>query len=279
MSNNILFVFEGERTEEIIVKSLQKHLFKDNYIIKCAFGADIYGLYREINDDDDLDIFNLIKEKNAKNKKILDAYTRKDFAEIYLFFDYDAHASLASTSDRSGNEVKCGDSKLIEMLSTFDDESEKGKLYISYPMVEALRHILSFETFCDLIVKCKGFNCEFSSDCQTNKSCKEEPHYKTTVARDCIPQLNNINGYTIETWSLIINAHLSKMNYIINSVYEFPQKSEKQIDIFTNQLTKYIKKQCPEVAVLSAFPVFIYDYYGSKKTKEIFSTNRIDGPR
>lgn len=275
MSNNILFVFEGERTEKIIIKSLQKHLFKDNYIIKCAFGADIYDLYREIEDDEDLDTFNLIKEKNAKNKKLLDGFTRKDFAEIYLFFDYDAHASLASSIDRSGNEVKCGDSKLKEMLEAFDDESEKGKLYISYPMVEAFRHIVSFETFYDLKVKCKGSNCEYSGDCQTNNYCKDEPHYKTKVASDCIPQLNNINGYTIETWKQIIIAHLSKMNYIINSIYEFPAKNEKQIDIFANQLKKYIKKRCPEVAVLSAFPIFIYDYYGNKKTKEITTTNNV----
>lgn len=271
--SNILFVFEGEKTEKIVVKSLQKHIFKDNCVIKCAFGANIYDLYREIEDDEDLDTFNLIKEKNAENRKILDGFTRKDFAEIYLFFDYDAHASLASSIDRYGNKVKCGDSKLIEMLEVFDDESDKGKLYISYPMVEAFRHIVSFETFYDLKVKCKGLNCKYSSNCQTNNSCKDEPRYKKLVANDCIAQLNNINGYTIEIWKQIINAHLSKLNYIVNSIYEFPTKKEKQIDIFTTQLSKYIEKQCPEVAVLSAFPIFILDYYGIEKTRKLTTTN------
>ena len=45
MSTNILFVFEGERAEKVIAESLEKSVFKDEKIIKCAFAADIYQLY------------------------------------------------------------------------------------------------------------------------------------------------------------------------------------------------------------------------------------------
>ena len=62
------------------------------------------------------------------------------------------------------------------------------------------------------------------------------------------------------------------MNYIVNSIYEFPNKTENQEDIFNNQLEKYINKPCPEVAVLSAFPLFVHDYYGNNKTKEIINS-------
>ncbi len=263
---NILFIFEGADTEDIITKSLEKYILKEKPIIKCVFGAEIYQLYREIKKDNDLDTFNLLKEKNV-NKEILKNFRRNDFAEIYLFFDYDAQAPLASPQDRYGNSVKEGDEKLKDMLNFFDNETDKGKLYISYPMVEALRHITDFNLFKDLEVKCKRKNCHYRDMCEEQDDCMKEPHYKTIVSKESIPQLCNINSYTKETWKQLLNVHLSKMNYIVNNQYEYPSKIEIQIDIFEKQLDKYVNRKCPKVSVLSAFPVFIHDYYGNEKTK------------
>ena len=260
-TNNILFVFEGQKTEDIIVRSLTTHvLLNESLIITCVFGAEIYQLYKEINRDEDLDTFSLIKERNSDNRETLKDYNRNDFSEIYLFFDYDAHAS-----------VKAGDEKLKDMLSFFDNETEKGKLYISYPMVEALIHIINYETFNELTVKCKGMNCPYKDDCDEKDECMNAPHYKAKANKENIPQLRNIDKYTKETWKKLIIAHLSKMNYIVNNVYEYPQKIESQQDIFAKQLEKYINKKCPVVSVLSAFPVFVHDYYGNQKTKELIS--------
>ena len=33
-------------------------------------------------------------------------------------------------------------------------------------------------------------------------------------------------------------------------------------------LEKHINKKCPEVAVLSAFPLYVLDYYGSNETRK-----------
>ncbi len=265
MSNNILFVFEGERTEDIVVNSLQKYIFNKEFI-KCAFAGDVYDLYRLISKDEDLDTFTLVRDKNEHNKKTLQGYTRKDFAEIYFFFDYDGHATMAGNRDG-----KTGDEKLLEMLEMFDNESDRGKMFISYPMVEAIRHIEAFETFKDLTVRCKGRNCDYVTNCLHDNACKDEPHYKQIVANDSIPQLCNINGYTLELWKQVLAAHLSKLNYVINDKFEYPRKIEGQMNLFNSQLDKYINKQCPEVAVLSAFPVFIHDYYGNSRTKDIVS--------
>jgi hypothetical protein len=95
MSNKILFVFEGGRAEEQIVTNLQKFFVNENTTVKCVYGAEIYQIYKEILADEDLDIFNLLKERSQENKEILKEYNRSDFAEIYLFFDYDGHSSLA----------------------------------------------------------------------------------------------------------------------------------------------------------------------------------------
>ena len=39
------------------------------------------------------------------------------------------------------------DSKIKEMLQFFDNETENGMLYISYPMVEAIRHYKDMNSF------------------------------------------------------------------------------------------------------------------------------------
>ena len=199
MSNNILFIFEGEKTENVIINSLKEHVLTGTEFIKCAYAADIYDFYRQIANDDDLDTFNLIKEKSLKNQKNLNGYTRKDFAEIYFFFDYDGHATMARDKDFHGKSVKGGDIQLAEMLETFNDESDKGKMYISYPMVEALRHVVSYDTFHSLNVYCKGTNCETIDNCTINKACLEESRYKKLVADTSIAQLCSITSYSKDT--------------------------------------------------------------------------------
>jgi len=255
MSNNILFVFEGEKTEEQIVFNLQKHFVSQSPIIRCVYGAEIYQIYKDIVSDEDLDTFNLIKERYQIKNESLKDYTRDNFAEIYLFFDYDAHSTLAD------------DDKLKKLLDFFNEETNKGKLYISYPMVEALRHISDYNTFKDVEVKCKGGNCRYKKDCENQEDCINEPHYKEIASKESSPQFCNINRYTNTTWKEVIKAHLSKMSYIVTGKYEYPSKIETQLNIFSKQLEIHINKKCPKVSVLSAFPVFIHDYYGNKETK------------
>ena len=142
MSNKILLVFEGEKTEDQIVASFTKHIFNDKTVITCAFCAEIYQLHRALVDDEDLDTFSLLKDI-PNNKEILKDFTRDDFAEIYLFFDYDGHSTLAS------------DNALFEMLDIFDEETDLGKLYISYPMVESIKHFSEELDFKNLKVEAK----------------------------------------------------------------------------------------------------------------------------
>lgn len=129
-----------------------------------------------------LDLVNLLKERED-NARLLEGYTRDSFAAVYLFFDYDAHATLAD------------DRKIMQMLDFFDNETENGLLYISSPMVEAIRHFKEYDTFIDLTVKCKGRNCLQLATCPEQKAGAEEPHYKTRVNMEC-PALSNLNKFT-----------------------------------------------------------------------------------
>jgi len=256
-----LFVFEGVRAESKYVDMLEQNFLGKKISVKCVYDAEIYQLYKVLKEEEsDFDLVELLRERSIENAELLRNYNRNSFAYIYLFFDYDAHSTLAS------------DGKIMEMLNFFDNETENGLLYISYPMLEAIRHYRDMQSFKELIVKCKRTNCPYKNDCDEVEACLKEPHYKNVSASECQPQLTNINKYTKDVWQELIRAHVSKMNYLVHDVFDLPKQIESQSEIFSKQLEKYINHKCPEVAVLSAFPIYVLDYYGvetlKKKLKE-----------
>ena len=253
MSNNELhlFVFEGVRAESKYVDMLEQNFLGERVSVKCVYDAEIYQLYKVLKEEEpDFDLVELLKERNKENAELLRDYTRDSFAYIYLFFDYDAHSTLAD------------DDKIEKMLKFFNNETENGLLYISYPMLEAIRHYKDMQSFKELTVKCKRANCPYKEGCDEVEACLNEPHYKNVSASECLPQLININKYTKEVWQELIRAHVSKMNYLVHDVFDLPKQIELQSDIFSKQLEKHINHKCPKVAVLSAFPIYVLDYYG-----------------
>lgn len=237
MSNNILFIFEGRNTEKSVTDNLTKFFVNENTVVTCAYCTTIYKMYADISDDEYLDTFSLLKDIDA-NKDTLKDFKRSDFSQIYMFFDYDGHTSNAS------------DNKLYDLLAFFNEETEKGKLYISYPMVEALKHIESFDTFKDLKVAFDKFQ-----------------GYKKVVNANCIQYMIDFNLYNYDIWKELIVAHLKKMNEIINDTYKFPTEIVDQLMIFNKQLEKHINTN-KMVAVISAFPIFLHDYYGNEELKK-----------
>lgn len=236
MSSNILFIFEGPKTEKSITDNLTKFFVNENTVITCAYCTTIYKMYADISEDEYLDTFSLVKDIEV-NKETLKDFRRSDFAQIYMFFDYDGHAKNAS------------DKKLNDLLKFFNEETEKGKLYISYPMVEALKHIESFDTFKDLKVACKDFE-----------------SYKKIVGDNCLECFKHFHLYNLNTWKILIDAHLKKMNEVVNNSFEFPSVIIDQLTIFNKQIEKHINVD-KTVAVLSAFPTFLLDYYGNVEIK------------
>ena len=83
-----LFVIEGDRAEDKILKSLERHFFGKRFTVKCVYDAEIYQLYKQLkNDNFALDVVNLLKERSARNAEILKDYDRDSFAYIHLLFD------------------------------------------------------------------------------------------------------------------------------------------------------------------------------------------------
>ena len=131
----ILFVFEGEYREPELFATIQKMFFpKDNERIAYSFGNNIYELYNELSKLDDAgDLVSLLQERcSGQADNPFEGLNSSDFSEIYLFFDYDFQNKNLELSEINR--------QLKEMLSIFNDETEYGKLYINYPMIEAIRY-------------------------------------------------------------------------------------------------------------------------------------------
>lgn len=265
MSNNELhlFVLEGYGAEPQYLEKLEQNFFGRRISVKCVFDAEIYQLYEHLKKEEfAVDIVNVLKERNSLNAEVLKEYNRDSFAGVYLFFDYDAHSTLAD------------DDKVNEMLEYFDNETENGCLYLSYPMVEAIRHFHDMDSFKNLVVKCKRskaletMKCPNKLTCKEIDSCLNEDHYKTISAIEGNTQLTNINKYDIEVWRTLIRANAFKLNYLVNDIYGMPEYYISQKQVFEKQQLKHIMQSCPKVAVLSALPLYVLDYYGVEGIKE-----------
>lgn len=248
MNNIILLVFEGEKTEVQVFHSLNNNFFCDskNSVIHATFNGEIYQLWKQIDADPDLDLIEVLRERNDKNKKELDGILRKNVSQIYLFFDHDAHGCT---------ELKVSNEAILKMLKCFDNETDNGKLFLSYPMVEALKDCKADPNICFI-------NCIYSID--------ENTSYKNVVANSS--DFLHIKKISRNDWFYIIVKNFQKAFCIVNNYYKLPSYEEAllltQEQVYTNQFKKFISMtKC--VAILSSFPFFIVDYFGEKLYQEI----------
>ena len=255
----IAIIYEGEKTERQLVDNLNKVFFKDlSELIPIMFpaGENIYMLWKQLKEDEfETDLIEVIREYNSDAEKALHGFHRNDFMEIYLFFDYDGHQNNLGCLESNCLDV------LDEMLDTFSEETESGKLYINYPMVESLRD---------------------------NKPPSEENCY-----RKCTVRLDEIKNYkrTVtdihiyqdfrkldrRCWNdLCINA-VCKTNCIINNVYGIPKRKDfienmGQNRLYQEQKDKYITDG--KIAVVNSFPLFLLEYFKKEFWDEIFTQTK-----
>lgn len=240
--DKILFICEGASKEKkfcnlIIDKYFIKHKRKKEFV---AFGTNIYGLYDEMSKDDGLDIVQLIIEK-AKNRKDMYTYNKLrmgGFSEVYLIFDFDCHAPQYNYE------------KILEMINYFDNETEHGKLYINYPMIESLHH---FKTLPDYDYNQYKINL---LDCKKYKEIVNE-----------LSIIKHFNDIDEEKLGIIIKQNLDKYSYITNkdvSNYDLYLKKFTQMNLLLKQIKLLSKEQ--KIYVLNTSIMWGIDYFG----KEIF---------
>ena len=249
----ILFVLEG-KTEESFFHSIGNILFggtekESTKDIKYSFGNNIYNLYKELQEyrGDGTNAFGdiraLLREKNkGKSDDPLKNITNSDISETYLFFDCDFH-------DRRRDELKI--KEIEELLTYFNNETENGKLYINYPMVESIRYEKSlpdpeYYKYTIEMSKCRNFK-----QIANELSCFKSYNYLEEKSKN----------YS-KNWRLLTKQNIAKANYLCQGKNQNPKSKEDitQQKIFDAELEKFIKAEPSTISILSALPIFLYEY-------------------
>ena len=261
----ILLIFEGPDDRKLIESAMELFNFDKEKSV-CVFKGDIYALYSRLQAydvfegiDNSSDTVAILREiLAARGDMSLDGIADSDISEIYLFFDYDFQNSRLSIDELNR--------RVAEMLKFFYEETSNGKLYINYPMVEAIRYTKTlpdsnYHQYTVTRKACKGFKKlahDFSQypsldHLLLNNDAKESTHKKAqriaTIAQN---------------WRYLIWMSACKANYICSGANEIPATSIPPDSIFASQQAKHVSKEEPEVAIISSAPLFVYDYFGAK---------------
>lgn len=240
----ILFVFEGER-ERKWFRPISHFYLKDEVVEYYIVGTTFHLLYKKLVTNE-WDIVGTLKQIDyEKGDSRLANYNSSDFAEIFLFFDYDPHS-------RNG-DIHLLNEELGEMLAFFDNETTNGKMYVNYPMIEALRYTKelpdeNFYTYICPVKDCGKFKQMAANFCAYSGT-------SFLTARD--------KQATLKNWEMLKLQNVMKANYICCEDNNLPvnKKAISQKAIFTSQVTKFVNTDFQCVAILSAFAIFLYDYF------------------
>lgn len=244
----ILFVFEGQVSEPIVFDSLAKLYLTSEEVCTVCCKYDLPTLYSKLKKHD-YDIFRVLPFKD--NGIDIPEDTRLDtlFSQIFLFFDYDFQ-------NRMG--VKKLNDIIYEMLEYFSDETDNGKLYINYPMVESLKYtkempdpnynsyVTSRQTCVDHLFKAET----------------ETYAYPAAKAYRFIDLGRTPEDEVLRNWEELKLQNVSKANYIVSGQCGLPAVKENiiQLRVFEAQKDQYVLKN-DEVAILNSFPLFLYEFF------------------
>lgn len=252
----ILVLYEGTDAEPRVLATIKKVFSqlknKDNvfYIdLEVAYGDNIYSLYSRLKKDEDESIYGVLHEMCPQ---VLTGIKEDDISEIYLFFDLDVHHKITHDG-RKIIDLPDNLQKVEDMLKFFGDEADNGKLYISYPMLEALKDI-------------KMKNC-CESRCFANIYLGRK--YKQDVG-DNQHDFSDIDNFGADAWNFFCSHAICKANCILNNQYALCTydvgKDFTQDKIFDKQRQLVESKNM--VYVLSGFPFFLLEYFGKNKWSE-----------
>lgn len=220
---SILLVVEGQVAEPRILGSATHgilSLIGSDYNIH-PFANSIYELYEAYRNGEYDNLVSFLRaEKGLKLSS--NVLSRDAFSAIYLVFDYEPHYQ------------KYSDEVIKDLLNVFDNETDQGKLYINYPMVEAyydLHAPLPDYAFFERCVSLEGFSGKdykrsinlstcFNKSCITSKelafiiwhhyvkakkitSCKREIDYQLLLDYQLAQKASHNSIYSLSTLPLL----------------------------------------------------------------------------
>lgn len=138
------------------------------------------------------------------------------------------------------------------MLALFDNETENGKLYINYPMVESYKHPIEEQSeVIDIVGKV---------------------HYKTSVAEICEKRTEQVTKLNKNDWLRLFLPHLKSSNDLVNDIFSLPRnyvetQEISQSLIYAKQNKKHIEPN-NKIMVISSFSWFLLEYLGQSLFEE-----------
>lgn len=238
--NNILFITEGPVDEKDFLEKMYEIFYPGKDYNIYPYETKIHtltaSLFQEDKLDENLDIRLTLKalEKDEKKKAILS----QKYTDIFLVFDLDPHDKQADFE------------KIKKLVEYFDDSSDKGKLYINYPMMQSYKHLQKMpdDKFKDRKIEIESLT-----------------KYKEIVARES--SYIQLKRYNYPIFMSIIAHHIKKANFILNSRYNVPTSEEfikwNYAKIYDEQISLIEKKR--EVYILNTFIFHMIEY----KPKEL----------
>lgn len=263
----ILFVFEAEKREPRLFQAIKEiFLPREQSPIVCVYSCNIYHLYSRIKaydvfgDSTSVDTVSILSDiLQQRGDATLCDVNPSDVSEIYLFFDYDFHHHEQDCLKQDNEHIQ-------ELLELFDDETENGKLYISYPMVESIRYTKELP------------DADYIHYTVTRQMCLEE-NFKSRADRfSAYPSLDHLLlsanpkesdakrqqrfDLAKRNWLHLINMNVCKANFLCTGRNAMPERKAciAQPVVFSRQLCDYVYGDGCSVAVLNSFPIFLYDY-------------------
>lgn len=252
-SAKVLIVLEGEQPEENTLARLQRAFPEEladlsEDLVEYVYSSHIYGLYNKLKEDDGFsDVIEVLKELYPEDDALQNT-NREDISQVYLFFDLDIH--------KQPIEKSCD--QLNKLVQFFDNETENGKLFLSYPMAEAIN-------ICDVENGLMSDDRKlFCIDKCVNDGFK---HFADNLNRD---SQTICRANSRENWLTISKAHYEKAQWLMYLTSEELSSvlGQMQQDAILQHQQKLIK-QNNVVATLSAFPFFLLEYVGTGKISEI----------
>lgn len=262
----ILFVLEGDKAESKIYDTIKSLYFANqNEDIVYIFKSSIYDLYdkvRKYSDFDNIteaaDVVSILRSIHPDSAlKDIDESSQID--QIFLFFDYDFQHVFRLLKRHPNENLETltneDNQKIAEMLNFFDNETEMGKLYINYPMVESLKYTKkmpdpNYSTYQVSLDECHG-----KFKCMAEHFTDYHGLYGIYIEKKS--DINEVRN----NWELLKLQNVKKANYLCSGKEEFPKVKDliNQVQIFSAQINKYNSDST--IGILNSFPLFIYEYF------------------
>lgn len=243
----ILFVFEGGKAEPAVFDSIGRLFLSGEELCVVRCRHDLPTLYANLRAND-YDLFRSLPFEENGISLPKDRRLDTLFSQIFLFFDYDFQ-------NRIGTQRVNG--ILDEMLDFFDSETDNGKLYINYPMIESLKYTRELPD---------GDYWQYTA---TREECVRH-QFKGNAERFACAEAKAFRFIDLartsaevvaDNWRKLEEQNVRKANYLVCGRNEMPLDKQDicQRNVFEAQKRQYVEVN-GRVAILNSFPIFIYDY-------------------